>query len=168
MSTVMPDMQMRKRHEAVQEDISFCQTITTPPPTGAILTVAIIIKAVMLSVVEAELMALFLNAKEAAVICQILTEIGHPQPRTPIQTNNTTVEAFVTNRVQPKQLTAMDMRLHWLKLCEAQEKFKIHWQRGKTNPADNITKHHVPAHHTNIRSEFLTLVKDLAEFRHQQ
>jgi hypothetical protein len=39
-----------------------------PPNNGAILTVATIIKAVMLSAAEAELGALYINAKEAAYI----------------------------------------------------------------------------------------------------
>ena len=56
-----------------------------------------IIKAVMSLAAEAELGALFLNAKEAVVISQILTEMGHPQPSTPIQTDNTTAEAVVNN-----------------------------------------------------------------------
>jgi hypothetical protein len=127
-----------------------------------------IIKAVMSSAAEAELGALFLNAKEAVIIRQILTEMGHPQPRTPIQTDNTTAEAVVNNRVQPKRLKAMDMRIHWLKCREAQGQFKIHWRLGKTNLADYFTKHHAPAHHVNIRSEFLTRVKDLAEARSQR
>jgi len=124
-----------------------------------------IIKAVMSSAAEAELGALFLNAKEAVIIRQILTEMGHPKPRTPIQTDNTTAEAVINNRVQPKRLKAMDMRIHWLKCCEAQGQFRIHWQPGKTNLADYFTKHHAPAHRVNIRSEFLTRVKDLAEAR---
>jgi hypothetical protein len=52
-----------------------------PPNNGAILTVATIIKAVMSSAAEAELGALYLNAKEAVYIQQILTEMGHPQPK---------------------------------------------------------------------------------------
>jgi len=71
------------------------------PNNGAILTISTIIKA-MSSAAEAELGALFLNAKEAVIIRQILTKMGHPQPRTPIQTDNTTAEAVVNNRVQPK------------------------------------------------------------------
>jgi hypothetical protein len=124
-----------------------------------------IIKAVMSLAAEAELGELFLNAKEAVCICQILTKMGHPQPCTPIQTDNTTVEAIVNNRVQPKRLKAMDMRIHWLKCRKAQGQFRIYWQPGKTNLADYFTKHHAPAHHANIRSEFLTCVKDLAEAR---
>ena len=119
----------------------------------------------MSSAAEAELGALFLNAKEAVIIRQILTKMGHPQPRTPIQTDNTTAEAVVNNRVQPKRLKAMDMRINWLKFREAQGQFRIHWRPGKTNLADYFTKHHAPAHHVNIRSEFLRRVKDLAEAR---
>jgi hypothetical protein len=55
------------------------------------MTNATIVKAVMSSAAEAELGALFLNAKEALYQCQILTEMGHPQPGTPTQTNNKTV-----------------------------------------------------------------------------
>ena len=98
-----------------------------------------IIKAVMLSAAEAELGALFLNTKEAVIIRQILTEMGHPQPRTPIQTDNTTAEAVVNNRMQPKRLKSMDMRIHWLKCREAQEQFKIHWRPGKMNLVDYFT-----------------------------
>ncbi len=138
---------------------------SSAPNNSAILTISTIIKAVMLAVAEAELGALFLNTKEAVFIRQILTKMGHPQPRTPIQTDNMTAEAVVNNRVQPKQSKAMDMRIHWLKCREAQGQFRIHWQPGKTNLADYFKKHHAPAHHANIRSEFLTCVKDLAQAR---
>jgi hypothetical protein len=48
-----------------------------PPNNGAMLTNATIIKIVMSSAAEAELGALFLNAKEAVYLCHILTEMGH-------------------------------------------------------------------------------------------
>jgi hypothetical protein len=81
---------------------------TSPPNNGAFLTNATIIKAVMSSAAEAELGALYLNAKEAAYLCQILQEMGHPQPRTPIQTNNTTAEGVINNKIRPKCTKAMD------------------------------------------------------------
>ena len=62
----------------------------------------------------------------------------------------------------------MDMRFHWLCNREAQRQIKIIWRPGKTNLADYFTKHHPPAHHVNVRSEFLTKVKDLTEARHQR
>jgi hypothetical protein len=56
----------------------------------------------MSSAVEAEIGALYLNAKEAIYLRQILFEMGHPQPPTPIQTDNTTAEEVVNNKIHPK------------------------------------------------------------------
>ncbi len=94
--------------------------------------------------------------------------MGHPQPRTPIQTNNTMAEGVINNIIQPKRMKAMDMRFHWLRDREAQGRFWIYWRPGKTNLADYFTKHHAPTHHVNLRAEFLTRVIDLAEARHQR
>jgi hypothetical protein len=57
----------------------------SPPNNGAILTAATIIKAVMASAAETELGALYLNAKEAVYLQQILAKMGRPQPQTPIK-----------------------------------------------------------------------------------
>jgi hypothetical protein len=67
----------------------------SPHNNGAILTNATTIKAVMSSAAEAELGALYLNAKEAIYLRQILHKMGHLQPRTPIQTENTTAEGVI-------------------------------------------------------------------------
>jgi hypothetical protein len=93
--------------------------------------------------------------------------MGHPQPRTPIQTNNMTGEGVINNKIQPKWTKAMDMRFHWFCDLKAQRQFWIHWRLGKTNLADYFTKHPPLAHHVNIGAEFLTKVKDLAETRGQ-
>ncbi len=85
-----------------------------PPNNGAIFTNATIIKAVMASAAEAELGALYLNAKEAVYLQKILIEMGHPQPQTPIQTHNSTAEGVTSKKIQPKCTKAMDMRFHWL------------------------------------------------------
>ena len=73
------------------------------------MTNATIIKVVLLSAAEAELGALFLNAKDGVYLCQILAQMGHPQPRTPTQTNNMTAEGVTNNKIQPKQTKAIDM-----------------------------------------------------------
>jgi hypothetical protein len=119
----------------------------------------------MSSAAEAELGALFLNAKDAVYLCQILTDMGHQQPTTPIQTDNTIAEGVINNKIQPKRTKAMDMRFHWLRNQEAQGQFKIYWQPGRTNLADYFTKHCPPVHHVNVRGKFLTREKDLAEAR---
>jgi hypothetical protein len=127
-----------------------------------------IIKVVMSSAAEAELGALYLNARKVVCLRQILTEMGHPQPQTLIQTNNLTAEGVINNKIQPKRTKAMDMRFHWLRDHEAQDQFRIYWRPGKTNLADYFTKHHPPLHHVNVRSEFLTKIKDLTEARRQR
>jgi hypothetical protein len=96
-----------------------------PPNNGAILMNATIIKAVMSSAAEAKLGALYLNAKEVVYLRQILSEMGHPQPKTPIQTDNTTAEGVIHNKIQPKCTKAMDMQFHWLHNQEAQGQFKL-------------------------------------------
>jgi hypothetical protein len=83
-----------------------------PFNNGAVLNILQIIWAVMSSTAEAELGALFINAKTAVSMRQTLVELGHPQPSTPMQTNNATVHALLTNKILPKALKAMDMHFH--------------------------------------------------------
>eukprot|EP00804_Cyclotella_cryptica_P017382 CCRYP_020242-RA/>CCRYP_020242-RA protein AED:0.46 eAED:0.46 QI:0/-1/0/1/-1/0/1/0/117 len=95
-------------------------------------------------------------AREAVFICITLEELGHKQPATPLQTDNSTAEVAVNGKVQLKRTKAMGMRFHWLLDCECQEQFHIYWRPGKLNYADYWTKHHPAAHHQNIRQEFIT------------
>ncbi len=53
-----------------------------PFNNGSILNILQTIQAVMSSTTEGELGALFINMKTAISMCQILLELGHPQPRT--------------------------------------------------------------------------------------
>ena len=124
-----------------------------PPNNGAVHNVAQIINAVMSSAAEAELGALYINAREAVPMRVTLAEMGHQQPPTPIQTDNTTAIGVVTNNIQPKRTKAMDMRFHWLRCRAAQDQFRWIWRPGTTNLADYWTKHHCPAHHQTMRPE---------------
>ena len=113
----------------------------------------------MSSAAEAEIGALYLNAREAVYLRQILVEMGHPQPPTPIQTDNTTAEGVVNHKIQPKRTKATRPQTAATisKLLDT----------GGGNLADYWTKHHAPAHHTKIRAEFLTDVKDIQDARQQ-
>ncbi len=57
-----------------------CDAPIPPVGNGAILTVAQILKNVMSFAAEAKLAALYINARKAVYIRQILTNLGHPQP----------------------------------------------------------------------------------------
>jgi hypothetical protein len=91
------------------------KNVPFPPNNGAIHNVAKIIKAVMSSAAESELGSLYINAQKGVKERIILEEMGHPQPATPVQTDNSTAEGIINSRVQPKRTKAMDMRFHWLR-----------------------------------------------------
>ena len=84
-------------------------------------------KAVMLSTAEAELGALYINTKFAVPIRHVLTELGHPQPPTPIQTDNSTAFGVVMNKIIPKATKAMNVHYHWLCNREQQQQFRFYW-----------------------------------------
>ena len=75
----------------------------------------------MTSAAEAELRGLYINAWEEVHIRNILSEMGYPQPRTPIQTDNYTADGVVNNKILPKATKAMDIRFHWLRCRQAQK-----------------------------------------------
>jgi hypothetical protein len=138
---------------------------TDPRDNGAVHTVAKITKAVMSSAAEAELGGLFINAKTAVLIQTTLEELGHKQPPTPIQTDNSAACGVANNEIQPKATKAMDMRFYWLKDREARKQFKIYWCAGKLNRGDYVTKHHPPVHHQTIRPTILTPWKVIETLR---
>jgi hypothetical protein len=61
-----------------------------------LLTLSTILRMVVVSAVEAEIGALFLNAKEGVNIWYILREMVHPQPATPMQTDNMTAHIILS------------------------------------------------------------------------
>ena len=139
-----------------------------PPNNGAVLNIAQIIRAVMTSACEAEIGAMYINGREAVPARKTLEELGHPQPRTPMQTDNTAAQAVVANNVQPKRTKAMDMRFHWLRDRAAQKQFRIYWRCGPTNRADYWTKHFAGPHHRSMRQEILTPRCQLEDLRRRR
>ena len=66
-----------------------------------VLNIAQLIKAVMSSAAEAEIRALYINAREAIPARHTLIEMGYHQPKTPSQTDNTTALGVVNSNIQP-------------------------------------------------------------------
>jgi hypothetical protein len=98
-----------------------------PINNGAVLNISQIIQALMSSAAEAKLGALFVNAKTAVSMRHMLIELGHLQPRTPMQTDNATAHALLANKILLKALKAMDMQFHWLRCRDAQGQFRYYW-----------------------------------------
>ena len=104
-----------------------------PANNGAILTIAQIIKNVMSSAAEAELGALYILARESVYIRSILADMGHKQPKTPVQIDNSTAEGVINNKIQPKTTKYMDMRFHWIRDRACQGQLRFYWRPGALN-----------------------------------
>ena len=101
--------------------------------------------------------ALYINARKGVEECNILEEMGHLQPPTPVQTDNLTADSIVNLRVQPKRTKAMDMCFHWLRDRGVNQKqFKFYWCLGTLIRADYWMKNHSPSNHCHMQSEILT------------
>jgi hypothetical protein len=75
----------------------------------------------MASAAEAELVALFVTAREMIPHRQTLIDMGWPQPKNPIQTDNSTAAGVTNKTIVPHRDKMMDMRLWWLRCCGSQE-----------------------------------------------
>jgi hypothetical protein len=118
---------------------------------GWILVTCTILKLVAASAAEAELGALFLNAQQGKVIRLILTELGHPQPPTPVHVDNTTAVGIVNNSIKRQKSRSMEMRYFWLLDQEAQKMFDITYQPGHENLGDYPSKLHSGDVHVHVR-----------------
>jgi hypothetical protein len=103
---------------------------------GPILCLSSIIKHVMSSAAEAEIGSIFSNAKEAAPLRVMLEEMGHHQPPTPIQTENSTAYGILNNKLNQKRSKAMDMRFYLVQDRIEQKQYRVYWEPGGENLAD--------------------------------
>jgi hypothetical protein len=108
-----------------------------PAPNGPILNIAKIFRNVMSSAAEAEVSTLFLNAKEATVLRTTLTEMGHQQPATPLQTDNSTANGIINGTVKQQASKAIDMRFYWVLDWSKQGHFNVYWAPGADNLGDS-------------------------------
>ena len=81
-----------------------------PENNGAVMNIAQIMKHVVSSAADAEIGALFINARQAIPARMAAEELGHPQPPTPVQTDNTTALGFANKNLQPKVTKSTDRK----------------------------------------------------------
>ncbi len=129
--------------------------ITAPTPNGPLHTSSVILRNVMASAAEAEIGALFVNAQDGTVLRTTLIELGHPQPPTPLQSDNSTATGIVNASIRQRRSKAIDMRFYWVRDRVNQGHFLVYWRPGTENLADYFTKHHPTAHHQLVRNTFL-------------
>jgi hypothetical protein len=122
-----------------------------PRLNGNILIISSILQQVLASATEAEVGGLFYNAQEACPLRLTLEFLGHPQPATPIQTDNKAAEGIINDTVKQRRSKAIDMRFYWLRDRVRQNQFHIFWRPGKSNHGDYWTKHHPDCVHVESR-----------------
>ena len=115
------------------------------------------------SAAEAEIGAAYINSQEAVPIHTLLLELGHPQPATPIQVDNSTANGFANDTIKQKRSKAIDMRFYWIRDRTSQGQFLIYWKPGITNLGYYHTKHHSPSHHQLMRPAYLYTYEQLAQ-----
>ena len=104
-----------------------------PRLNGPIHTVSKIMSNVMGSAAEAETGATYINGQEAIPIHTLLRELGHPQPATPMQVDNSTAVRFVKDTIKQKRSKAIDMHFYWIHDITGRSQFLVYWQPGITN-----------------------------------
>ena len=110
---------------------------------------------VVSSSAEAEVAGIFHNATTAIPIRHMLQALNHPQPPTPLKTDNSTATGFIYDNIHQKRSKSWNMRYHWLRDKQTQQQFNIFWQPGTSNEADYHTKHHPTKHHREKRSRYV-------------
>ena len=125
------------------------------PLNGAIHNLCSILKHVAASAAESELGGVFTNARMGKIMRLTLLEMGHPQPATPIHTDNTTAAGIANNTVKRQRSRAMDMRYFWITDQVEQKQFLVQWHPGTENLADYISKHHSAKIHRHVRPYYV-------------
>ena len=107
---------------------------------GTIHSLCKILRFVASPAAEAELGALFLNAREEKIVRITLHELGHPQPPTPIHVDNTKLIGIVNNTIKRQRSRSMEIRYFWLLNVEVQKYLAFHHYPGQENLGDYHTK----------------------------
>ncbi len=105
------------------------------------------IKFIIVSAAEAKIAALFIATRKLVPHQQTLTDMGWPQPQSPIQTDNSTAVEATNKTIVQKQSKMIDMRLWWLRCQGSQIQLQYYWDADSKNWADYSTKHHPNIYH---------------------
>ena len=138
--------------------------ITTPPLNGAIHVICKTIPHAMTSAAELEMARLFMNTQEIIPIRHGLMALAHPQPPTPLKTENSTSSSFIDNSIKQRKSKTWDMRWKYMRDPKTKEQIRTYWDRGVNNLADYPTQHHPPVHHKGMRPVYLHMAQNIFQF----
>jgi hypothetical protein len=96
---------------------------------------------------RSDIAVLFITAQEMISHRQTLIAMGWPQPKSPIQMDNSTAAGVTNKTIVPHRSKMMDMQF-WLLRCPAsQDQFHYCWGAVAKNWANYHTKHHPETYH---------------------
>ena len=122
---------------------------------GAFHVSTTVLRFVVASAAEAELGALYHNRQTGIIFRLTLSDMGHPQPQTPVHCDNATAVGIANNTIKRQRSQSMEMRFFWIGDKVAQEMYNLQWHPGQENLADYQCKHHIGLHHRMIRPWYL-------------
>ncbi len=122
---------------------------------GAFHVSSTILRFVVASAAEAKLGALYHNCQTGIIFRLTLTEMGHPQPKTPLHCDNAMAVGIANNSIKRQWPHSMEMRFFWVGNNIAQYMYDVSWHPGMENLADYQSKHLLGFHHVNVRPWYL-------------
>ena len=85
--------------------------------------------------------------------------MGHPQPPTPIKTDNATSLGYIKSNISQKRSKSWDMKYTWLRDHDLLRHFRFYWDKDLNNFGDYLsTKYHPPAVHKEKRKVYYVLI----------
>jgi hypothetical protein len=98
---------------------------------------------------------LLMPNKEAIIVHTILAKIGHPQPATPMQVDNSTTNGILNGTIKQKRSCTMLMFFYWMRDRTKQGQFHVFWAPGSDKLANYFTKHHSLRYHCLMHPSYL-------------
>ena len=117
---------------------------------GPTLTLCTVLKFFAASAAEAELGAMFLNAREAKIIRLTLEELGHPQTPTPMHCDNAAAAGIANNTVKRQRSRSMEMRYFYICDLVKHVIVNVKCHPGQESLADYASKNHDAKHQKTV------------------
>ena len=103
---------------------------------GAVMAICRTIRNVVASAAGSETGGLFGNVQEIIPTWRGIDGLDHPQPPTPLKTDNTTSNRFVHSNIRKRRSKTWDMRWNWSRNKATHRELKYYWAPRKENDAD--------------------------------
>lgn len=124
-------------------------------PNPGFLTTTKVIKHIVTSPTEAEVVAIFHTIQALKPLKTIIEKLGHPQEKIIIFTDNNVSKQLSMQECSSIKTRTMLMKYRYTQEQVKQNKMIIQWAPGISNQADYFTKIFDPVHHKKWRQQYI-------------